>query len=197
MTIPLGKPVEATIEQIDCHNDWQLDPVTKAWFTAWYDAEALHVAFHTYDAPLYCRHFGDQTPVSQDSCVEVFIQPHHGGEYWNFEFNVGCSVNASHRFERPKPTRLSSAEIATILRRAVPEITTETIIPGNNSSWDFEVDIPWALMNVTPEKGMHMRANFYACASEGDPHYCLSWSPIATPAPDYHRPEFFGEIILG
>ena len=27
------------------------------------------------------------------------------------------------------------------------------------------------------------------------PHY-LSWSPIGTEKPDFHRPEFFGELVL-
>lgn len=41
-----------------------------------------------------------------------------------------------------------------------------------------------------------MKANFYKC---GDgltvPHY-LSWSPIVTEKPDFHRPEFFNQIKL-
>jgi hypothetical protein len=42
-----------------------------------------------------------------------------------------------------------------------------------------------------PEKIM---GNFYKCADETiSPHY-LSWNPIDAPAPDFHRPEFFGEI---
>ncbi|MDE5921249.1 MAG: hypothetical protein K2G82_06535, partial [Paramuribaculum sp.] len=28
-----------------------------------------------------------------------------------------------------------------------------------------------------------------------EPHY-LSWAPITTPQPDFHRPEFFGNITL-
>ena len=44
-----------------------------------------------------------------------------------------------------------------------------------------------------PEK---LLGNFYKC---GDatllPHY-LSWSQIDTEQPDFHRPEFFGELLL-
>ena len=41
-----------------------------------------------------------------------------------------------------------------------------------------------------------IRANFYKCGDKtAHPHY-LSWSPIDTPKPDFHRPEFFGELIL-
>ena len=43
-------------------------------------------------------------------------------------------------------------------------------------------------------KGKTFRANFYKC---GDmlsvPHY-VTWNPVGTPKPDYHRPEYFGEL---
>ena len=38
--------------------------------------------------------------------------------------------------------------------------------------------------------------NFYKCASgSSQPHY-LSWNPINTEKPDFHRPDFFGKIIF-
>jgi hypothetical protein len=41
-----------------------------------------------------------------------------------------------------------------------------------------------------------IRANFYKCGdSTAVPHY-LSWSHIATETPDFHRPEFFGELYF-
>ena len=45
-------------------------------------------------------------------------------------------------------------------------------------------------------KPVSMRGKFNKCAeATSQPHY-LSWAPIKTPAPDFHRPEFFGDIIL-
>ena len=54
------------------------------------------------------------------------------------------------------------------------------------------------LIGVDPENLPHsLRANFYKCGDKtAHPHY-LSWSPIHTEKPDFHRPEFFGELILG
>ena len=44
-----------------------------------------------------------------------------------------------------------------------------------------------------PEK---VRGNFYKCASAtSEPHY-LSWNPILTDKPDFHRPDFFGDIYF-
>ncbi|MDE6449753.1 MAG: hypothetical protein K2L41_06690, partial [Muribaculaceae bacterium] len=39
-------------------------------------------------------------------------------------------------------------------------------------------------------------SQLYSCASAIESPYYLSWSPIDTPRPDFHRPEFFGYLIL-
>ena len=39
-------------------------------------------------------------------------------------------------------------------------------------------------------------ANFYKCGDETQkPHY-LSWNPVKTSKPDFHRPEYFGKLIF-
>lgn len=63
--------------------------------------------------------------------------------------------------------------------------------------WELTVKIPFTLMgldpNNLPEK---IRGNFYKCADGTDsPHY-VSWSPIKTEKPNFHCPEFFGELIF-
>ena len=41
-----------------------------------------------------------------------------------------------------------------------------------------------------------IKANFFKCA-DGTPHiHFLSWNPIGTPSPDFHRPAFFGELFF-
>ncbi|HOX40382.1 MAG TPA: carbohydrate-binding family 9-like protein [Candidatus Brocadiia bacterium] len=39
-------------------------------------------------------------------------------------------------------------------------------------------------------------ANFYRCGGVTDPQYG-TWSPVAAPKPDYHRPECFGRLTFG
>ena len=68
---------------------------------------------------------------------------------------------------------------------------------GGIWNWRVTVVIPFSLIGVDPENlPERLRANFYKCGDEtAHPHF-LSWSPIGTPSPDFHRPEFFGELIL-
>ncbi|MDE6498583.1 MAG: hypothetical protein K2L21_07985, partial [Muribaculaceae bacterium] len=64
-------------------------------------------------------------------------------------------------------------------------------------SWNLLTSIPLELIGVRYEgTPVEMRANFYKCASATSQPHFLSWNPIATTKPDFHRPEFFGTLIL-
>ncbi len=43
---------------------------------------------------------------------------------------------------------------------------------------------------------VELMGNFYKCADRTSSPHFLSWAPISTPEPDFHRPEFFSKIIL-
>lgn len=145
---------------------------------------------------LRAENVSDQSPVSEDSCVEFFVEPHGDGEYWNFEFNCIGAINASRRFERPRPTRFTSEQLATVRRYASCGTRPFRELEGL-FTWNLLVAIPLALMELDadnmPEK---VRGNFYKCASAtSEPHY-LSWNPILTDKPDFHRPDHFGDIYF-
>ena len=41
-----------------------------------------------------------------------------------------------------------------------------------------------------------IKGNFYKCGDDTEyPHFGM-WSPVELPAPDFHRPEFFGELVI-
>ena len=45
-------------------------------------------------------------------------------------------------------------------------------------------------------KGKTLRANFYKCGDKLQQMHFLSWNPIDVPKPDFHRPDFFGEVTF-
>lgn len=166
----------------------------RASFSIAYSSQYIYIDFITRCNNLRAVNTADQSPVSQDSCVEFFIDPLGDGHYWNFEFNCIGAINASHRRERPNPTRLTSEELATVRRYASCGTKPFCEIEGL-FTWNLLVAIPLKLIGVDAEAMPdNARANFYKCASAtARPHY-LSWHPINTPKPDFHRPEFFGAI---
>ena len=67
-------------------------------------------------------------------------------------------------------------------------------------SWTLVAAIPWSVFykhNTGIAEGKLFRANFYKCGDKLKiPHY-LTWNPVPTEKPDFHRPEYFGAIRLG
>ena len=158
------KATRRTIEAVNWREQFPYQPLTT--FTAAHSGKNIYIDFFVRCNFLRAENFTNQSKVSEDSCVEFFVEPVPGGEYWNFEFNCIGTVNASHRIE-------------------------------GIFTWNLLVVIPLDLIGVEYKgEALKMRGNFYKCASAASqPHY-LSWNPIDTPAPDFHRPEFFGDIIL-
>lgn len=194
--IPYGSAPAAPSEPLACRNGWAgNDGSEEAFVAAAWNEEALTVCFLTKNATVVCRNFANQSPVSDDSCVEVFIKPVDGGEYWNFEFNIAAFINGSHRLVRNAKTPLTEEECASVKRSASPAVTAP-VFSDEPAEWTFTVSIPWTVLGVKPHKGMRMTGNFYACAGKAPHPYYLSWAPIDTDKPDFHRPEFFGDFIL-
>jgi hypothetical protein len=77
------------------------------------------------------------------------------------------------------------------------------VIPFSTAKgWGVNFSIPESFIRLYEppfklEKGLRLQGNFYKCGDETEtPHY-LVWNNIEWEKPDYHRPEFFGELILG
>ncbi len=189
-----AKGVRAAIENANWPEAFPYQPLST--FTMAHNGSHMFIDFFTRCNFLRAENYLPQSPVSQDSCVEFFVEPLPGGDYWNFEFNCIGTICASHRRERPNPTRLTPDELSRI--HVYPSCGTRPFCELEGLfSWNLLVVIPLDLIGVQFEgKPLRMRANFYKCASATSmPHY-LSWNPIHTEKPDFHRPEFFGEIIL-
>lgn len=156
--------------------------------------DSIYVDFCVVGRYLRAVNTTNLSPVAQDSCVEFFISPTSDNRYYNFEFNCIGTVNASVRSRRDYPTRLSSAQLNSILR--FPSVGTAPFdeIDGIHS-WRLIVAIPLSLIGVTSgDFPCRMTANFYKCGSKtSEPHF-LSWNPIDAPSPDFHRTDSFGVL---
>jgi len=188
------KGVRGQIMHVDWPDLYPYRPMTG--FAAAYSQSALYIDFLVRCNYLRAENYLPQSAVSEDSCVEFFIEPEPGGEYWNFEFNCIGTVNASHRLTRNAPVRLTEAEIARIRRFASCGTRPFRELEGL-FTWNLLVAIPLDLMGLDPANlPAKVRGNFYKCASAtSEPHY-LSWQPVYTEKPDFHRPEFFGDITF-
>ncbi len=165
-------------------------------FSIAHSGKYIYIDFFVRCNFLRAVNYENNSPVSEDSCVEFFIAPKCDEHYWNFEFNCIGTINASHRRERKNPTRLTAEELNQVKRYASCGNRPFNEIEGL-FSWNLTIAIPLELIGLKYEgKPLLVMGNFYKCASATSlPHY-LSWNPITTDKPNFHCQEFFGNIIL-
>ena len=188
------KAPRRTIESVNWEKEFPYHPLTT--FNIAHSDRMIYIDFFVRCNYLRAENFENQSPVSDDSCVEFFIEPTGELPYWNFEFNCIGTVNASHRYERKKPVRLTDEEIARIER--YPSCGTRPFRELEGLfTWNLLVGIPLDLIGMKYEgKPIEMRGNFYKCAAAASQPHFLSWNPIDTEHPDFHQPDFFGKITL-
>ena len=157
--------------------------------------DALVVDFRVSGLDLRALNTEDNGSQWEDSCVEVFIEDPDGSEYYNFEINPIGKILAAKGASRENRVKRPAEEMEEILRIARFEGPQE--YAGGIWDWRVTVLIPFELVGADPD-GLpeKLRANFYKCGDKtAHPHF-LSWNPVGTPSPDFHRPDFFGELIL-
>lgn len=181
------------VESVNWSKQFPYKPITE--FYLLHTAKSLFIRFNVRGNLLKAVYTKDQSPVYMDSCVEFFCQLPGASHYFNFEFNcIGTCCASSRKGRNQDVEPLSDANMQRILR--LPSIGRRAFNEmQGNFEWDLTVEIPFDLMGIdTDTKPEIMKANFYKCADDTDsPHY-VSWNPIQTETPDFHRPEFFGEL---
>jgi len=157
--------------------------------------EAVILNYRVNEADIKAVCSRDNGRVWEDSCVEFFIS-FDGITYYNIECNcIGKILIAkgSGREERiPAPDGL--------LKR-VDRWSSLGNLPIENRSGDWEVSLIIPKEIFYPEvtdtfDNIKASGNFYKCGDcLATPHF-LSWNPIRCDIPNFHRPDFFGQLLF-
>ena len=154
--------------------------------------EKLYIRFDVEEKNIRAVYDKDQSPVFQDSCVEFFCKLPEEKMYNNFEFNyIGTcfAVRRASRTENLNP--LNESQLAQIERH--PSLGRQAFEEKTGLfEWNLTVAIPLQL--ISAENADKLLANFYKCGDKTQEPHFLSWNPITTENPDFHRPEAFGTI---
>jgi len=135
-------------------------------------------------------------PVYKDSCVEFFLS-FDTAHYYNLEFNcAGIGLIGYGSAIKEKRRRLPNDLIETVktVRSASPkeDATAET-------EWELLLNIPFTVFDVhlvTSFAGMRCTGNFYKCGDDLPIPHFLAWNRIDHPIPNFHLPQFFGELVF-
>ena len=164
-------------------------------FDIFHSGNALHLHFHVLEQAVRAVCAADREHVWEDSCVEFFFAPREDGLYYNLECTCTGKMYLCCGEGRHGRESLPEAAYSAVLRS--PSLGTGPFgLREELTAWELALDIPASTFELDSFAGLHARGNFYKCGDRLPvPHY-LSWAPISTPKPDFHRPEYFEELIF-
>lgn len=165
-----------------------------------YTETGINIRFISEDMNLKAVYEKQNDTVCKDSCVEFFFNPNPDSDerYINFETNaIGTSrvgIGSSRQDRKLLQVNPSIFNVkATVIK--------SNISSYKEKSWSIEYCIPFNFIEayygkIEFDNGYKMKGNLYKCGDETKyPHFGC-WNSIKTPYPDFHRPEYFGNIIF-
>ena len=165
----------------------------------------LRVLFRVEDRYVRSVHTEHNSPVCEDSCVELFVRPRPDQGYINFEVNCGGTLHCSYiedwtrtpegfrRFTLIPEADCAAVEVHHSAPRVVDPECEEPMV------WRAGLFVPFSLIEkyVGPlgsAEGSTWRANFYKCADETSKPHWITWSYVNKPSQDFHVPQGFGTL---
>jgi len=182
--------------RIDTVN-WETYPYCpKVAFRIAHNNEAILLNYQVNESDIKAICDQDNGRIWEDSCVEFFVS---FGEhlYYNIECNCIGKILIGESIDNGKD------------RMRLPENLLEKVdrwsslgnSPVENLSGDWEVSlvIPIEIFypHITGTFGnVKAKGNFYKCGDLLQTPHFLSWNPIQNEKPNFHLPEFFGELLF-
>jgi hypothetical protein len=171
-------------------------PVVKVSF-GW-NTSALLLKFIVEEPEIRAVATRNNEAVWEDSCVEFFLSNTNDPGYYNFEFSCIGTCLLAYGSGRENREFAPDSLIEKIERLSSLGKTPFANKPFSGS-WELSITIPPEALfkhSLQAFQPSVWKANFYKCGDKlTHPHF-LSWNPITSPAPDFHRPEFFRNIQL-
>ena len=137
--------------------------------------------------------------ICEDSCVEFFFSPSGilGSNYINLEVNCCGTMHIAYGSNREN-RQFMSQDIAKNIQCQPSISSLKKQESSEDTQWVVDIYLPFSAIEmltgekVNPNKWF---ANFYRCGGKTEPQYA-SWQNIPTTTPDFHQPDYFGELIF-
>ncbi len=138
----------------------------------------------------------DNGSVWEDSCCELFLSPVADGTYYNMECNAAGTLLIGFGPEREGRERAPQEVLDRVDRWSSLGRKPFDDMPGERT-WQLCLAVPTSAYwhhNLKSFDGLKVKGNVYKCGDKlPHPHF-LSLFPIDLPKPDFHRPDFFGNV---
>lgn len=186
---------EAVLHTISVVNWADFPYKPKVNFRIGHSGDKIGIKFYVEEEAVRAAAIKINGEVYKDSCVEFFVS-FDGENYYNFEFSCIGTPHVAYGPGRHNRKFLPKKAIKQIeLESTLGKKPFDTRTGG--FSWELNAVIP--VSSFVFDKGLKLSgleasANFYKCGDELPTPHFVTWNPIGTEQPDYHRPEFFGKI---
>lgn len=165
----------------------------KVSFTVGYAADSLLVKFYVAEQYLQAVYNKINDPVHKDSCVEIFIAFDDDEDYYNLEFNSMGTCFAGYGKNRDDRNNLPIS--------VIQKIEHQTLVHNRDLNggigWELTLMIPngvFCYHKIASLKERACRVNLYKCGDDlPEPHF-LTWNQVYSDEPDFHLPQFFGNM---
>jgi len=187
----LPAPYRSLNEAEIAHYEWGGEYRPPAFARAGWNERGLYAIMYALEDVIRADETAFGGRVCEDSCLEFFLMPAPGVDdrYVNVEANplgvahIGIGAGrGNRRVLKDLPGWFS---------------VTHSAHAGNWWAVSYELGAEFfeAEFGIKLAAGHKMRGNFYTCDESVHPHFGTHF-PIKTQRPDFHRPEFFGEMVL-
>lgn len=168
-----------------------------------HDGERIIAEFVCEDTHISSRIIDLNGAVWNDSCVELFLRPDPARDrhYFNIEINACGTLLMAWGADRNTRAYIDfdDAKDIKIFHSVSGMLKNES---PHDTSWRIVAPLPLSVFRrlsglpLAIESGTRWTGNFYRCGGITNPQFAC-WSPIDHPVPDFHRPEYFGELEFG
>ena len=184
------------IDTVDWPSDYPYCPHVE--FAIAHKGDAIMIHYRVEEDSVRAVSGNDLGPVWEDSCCEFFVSPDAEGGYYNLEANCIGTVLLCNGQTREHRTPAPVALLGQIDRWASLG-RTPFDTKNEAQAWELSLVVPVSSFfrhHLVDLSGQQMRANFYKCGDKTSRPHFLSWNPIDVASPDFHRPDFFGQITF-
>lgn len=191
----LSQQMETLPWQPIAHVNWKEFPYKPAvHFQITHDNQRIIIHYSVQEEFVKAQYVRINEAVWEDSCVEFFVSFDGKASYYNIEFNVlGAGLIGAGSRVKDERIRLEPATTAKI------QTATTVVNVGGKKKWNIILVIPTEVFvkdKIERLTGVTTHGNFFKCGdSLPTPHF-LSWNKIEYPTPNFHLPDFFGELVF-
>ncbi|MCG8580183.1 MAG: hypothetical protein MI866_09715 [Bacteroidales bacterium] len=179
------------------NDNWNYPADVKVMFGMAYDSNNFYLKYQVEESHPKAVCTQTNGPVWEDSCVEFFIA-FNNKEYYNLEFNCIGTRLAGLGTSNTDRQWLNADVVETIITK--PSLGSNPVdLVDTPTTWEMDIIIPKTVFGNSVdsfEAGNTFKVNFYKCGDKQKQMHFLSWNAIDNETPNFHLPQFFGEVTL-